>query len=201
VSEQHSSSPIASAGSSDNLVGSVVMASWWSCDALSALVLVFVGRPWSRVASAWSVWGVAASVDALAVAEAAVSSVDVSESAPCAGLSMCWCARQLLPSSSSLPTTAWPILCDSFGCSGVRTGSVIVDSTGSGGQVGLTSCGLLTGVARLMPSVDGDPRSFCPVPCLWLLHCFFCAVFHPSRPFSSPFSCSVSPSLVFPTRV
>jgi hypothetical protein len=123
ASGRRSSSPVASAGSSDGLGGFVVTASWWSRDALSALALVFVGRPWSRVASAWSVWGAAASVDALAVAEAAVSSVDVS--APYTGLPTRSCARR---SSPSLSATARPTPCDSFARGGVRFGGA-VDST------------------------------------------------------------------------
>ena len=163
-------SPIASAGSLDGLLGFLVSASLpgWSCDAFGALALVAGWRLWSQVALAGSLWGVAVSVDALAVALAAVSSVDVS--ALFTGSLACSCTRWS-SSLSSLPATTWPIPCDSFVCGWVCFGGV-VDSTDNGGGGGLTrssttcwsSHGLLAGVVRLTLSVRGYSVVFVPDP-------------------------------------
>ena len=153
ASGRRSSSPVASAGSSDGLMGFLVTvsSSGWLRD-----VLVFAWSPWSRVALAS--WGAAASVDALAVALAAVLSVDVS--ALFAGSSTHSCARRS-SSSLSLSATARPFSRDSFACGEVRIGGVVDSTDGGDGASGLTSVsstfwssrGPLAGVARLTPSV------------------------------------------------
>ena len=137
--------------------------------------------PSSGVLGIW--WGAAASVDALTVAMAVVSSVDVS--APFAESSAHSCARRS-SSSSSLSTTARPFSRDSFACGEVRIGGV-VDATDGGGGSGLTrSSSTFWSSRELLAGVQscGDPWSSCPVLWLRLLHRLSRAAFRPSRPLS-----------------